>query len=218
MTPNDAEKFRSLIVGVYALYGREVSDALLTVWWQAMRQYDFAAVQEAMNRHALNPDAGQFPPKPADVVKLVGGSTQDGALLAWAAVDRAMRSVGCHVSVVFDDALIHAVIADMGGWTLLGAKTDEEWPFVAREFENRYRGYRLRGGVPAYPPVLIGHFEAHNASRGLPVKPPVLLGDAKKARAVLAGGVSRPLLAVTPLDVLPPVAQKAIEKLSVINP
>jgi hypothetical protein len=35
------------------------------------------------------------------------------------------------------------VISDMGGWVLLGSKGDGDWPFIAKEFENRYRGYRM---------------------------------------------------------------------------
>jgi len=83
-------------------------------------------------------------PKVADVIKMLQGSTQDSALTAWAKVDKAVRSIGTQMSVAFDDPLIHKVIQDMGGWLGLGQRQEAEWPFVAKEFETRYRGFKAR--------------------------------------------------------------------------
>ncbi len=57
---------------------------------------------------------------------MLGGSTQDAALAAWSKVDRAVREVGPYQSVAFDDALIHRVLFEMGGWIPLGSKTEDE--------------------------------------------------------------------------------------------
>ena len=166
MNNEERNAFAQLVVNVYAFYAKEASDFALGVWWQAMRPFDFAAVTEAINRHCVNPDAGQFLPKPADIVRMLGGSTQDAALRAWSEVDRAVRSIGPYVSVRFDDALIAQVILDMGGWIRLCSNTEKEWPFVAREFENRYRGYRMRSEVPENVPRLTGIFAATNRLNG----------------------------------------------------
>ena len=115
-------------------------------------------------------------------------------LVAWAKVDRAVRQVGTWQSVVFDDALIHRVLHDMGGWLALERKTEDDWPFVAKEFQNRYRGYRGRSERPDYPPVLVGATQAHNSRVGGGAPAPVLIGDAGQARAVLAGGTTSPLV------------------------
>lgn len=203
MIDADRAPFFGLVADVYAFYGREFSEFAGGVWWTAMRPYDLAAVQDAMGRHCVNPDAGQYLPKPADVVRMLQGGTQDAALVAWACVDRAMRHVGTHESVAFDDPLIHRVIHDMGGWVLLGSRDDREWPHVAREFETRYRGYRMRSERPAYPPVLIGSAEAGNTRQGLSSLPPVLVGDAEGARAVIAAGASVPLLQLTRAEAPP---------------
>src|SRR5260363_431940 len=77
------ERFQALIQGVYDFYGKDLSRFTLSLWWCAMRPYDLAAVTDALNRHCVNPDTGQFLPKPADVVRMLGGSTQDAALIAW---------------------------------------------------------------------------------------------------------------------------------------
>mgnify|MGYP001213381104 CR=1 FL=1 len=196
MTETDRKVFLELIADVYAFYGKPFSRFVGDVWWTAMQPFDLAAVSDALGRHAANPDAGQFLPKPADVVRMLQGSTQDGALVAWAKVDRAVRQVGTHQSVVFDDPLIHRVLHDMGGWVPLGTRTEQEWPFVAREFENRYRGYRMRSAQPDYPPRMIGIAEAQNTQDGRQAQAPVLIGDHRRARDVLAGGTQAPLLAV----------------------
>lgn len=194
MQTNDFDRFAELLGGVFELYNREASPFALQIWWEALRPYDLPAVQLAFSRHVQNPDTGQFPPKPADVIRMLGGTTQDSALRAWAKVDKGVRHVGPYASVAFDDALIHRVLHDMGGWVGLASKTEDEWPFVAKEFENRYRGYAMRNERPEYPPVLTGIAEAENVRRGLRSDPPRLIGDASKAETVMQGGTSRPLI------------------------
>lgn len=200
MTPQDVAPFSALISDVYAFYRQDSSTFAVKVWWQAMQPFDFTAVAEALNRHCVNPDAGQFMPKPADVVKMLQGSTQDAALAAWAKVDRAVRTVGTYRSVVFDDPLIHRVLTEMGGWIEVGRKTEDEWPFVRNEFVNRYRGYRMRSEVPDYPPHLIGMSEAQNSKAGFQIEAPLLLGNPAVAAEVSRHGSSAPLLAVTQMS------------------
>jgi hypothetical protein len=171
-----------------------VSRFALDVWWTALKSYELPAIIDAFNRHLANPDAGQFAPKPADIIRMLQGSAQDSALRAWAKVDRAVRSVGTYCDVVFDDALIHRVIQDMGGWIGLGTKSEAEWPFVAKEFENRYRGFRSRNEHPSYAPVLTGIAAAHNGPKGFESEKPVLIGNRQLARRVLREGASQPVL------------------------
>ena len=194
MNPQDSGKFATLIGNVYAFYRQDHSEFAINVWWQAMKPYDFSAVADALNRHCVNPDSGQFMPKPADVVKMLGGSTQDSALSAWSKVDRAVRQVGTYETVVFDDPIVHRVLHDMGGWIQLGTKTEDEWPFLRNEFVNRYRGYRMRNETPEYPKTLIGMAEAQNNQDGHKSQPPVMIGDAEAPKRVLVGGSSAPLI------------------------
>lgn len=192
MQTDDFQKFHDGIIGVMGFYGRSVSSFALDVWWTALKGHDLAAIADAFNRHLANPDAGQFPPKPADIIRMLRGSTQDSALRAWAKVDQTVRRIGTYCDVVFDDALIHRVIQDMGGWIALGSKGEDEWPFVAKEFENRYRGFRPRNEYPEYPASLIGIVTAHNNQKGFKTDPPVLIGNEPLARQVLYGGADKP--------------------------
>lgn len=194
MIDSEREEFFILIADVYAFYGKDYSTFAGGVWWAAMQPFDLAAVKDALNRHCVNPDSGQFLPKPADVVRMLQGSTQDAALVAWSKVDRGVREVGTYRSVVFEDALIHRIVLEMGGWVALGTKNEDEWPFLRNEFVNRYRGYRGRSEIPEYPPVLIGLAEASNRKVGFDSEPPVLIGNPVTAQAVMQRGSNAPLL------------------------
>jgi hypothetical protein len=202
MTQDDYEEFAGMVGAITELYGRAASEFAITIWWGALRQYDLTAVRQAFDRHVRNPDTGQFAPKPADLIRMMGGTTQDSALVAWSKVDRALRVVGPYRSVVFDDPLIHRVLVEMGGWVSLGGKAEQEWPFVGKEFENRYRGYRMRNERPDYTPVLVGMSEAQNQRAGFGVEPPMMIGDQKLAALVMAGGTSQQIIAMAPVGAL----------------
>ena len=196
MNQQDFDGFTDIMQVVAESYSKRLSDGVIALYWQGLQEYDFAAVKEALGRHLRNPDTGQFMPKIADIMRMMQGTTQDAALVAWTKIDRAVRLVGTYQSVVFDDALIHRVLADMGGWVMLGAKTDGDWPFVAKEFEARYRGYKGRHERPEYPRVLVGLAEQHNTVSGHDLPQPVLIGNKIKAISVMDGGTQQALLEV----------------------
>jgi hypothetical protein len=187
-----------MLKAVADVYGRDLTPAVTALYWNAMVAYDIAAVRQALDRHVKNPDTGQFMPKPADLIRMLGGTTQDAALQAWAKVERAIRLVGSWPSVVFDDPLIHAVINDMGGWEKLCRHTSDELIFRGKEFENRYRGFSLRRETPAYPPVLIGRIDTENERLGIP-NDVVLVGDLVACQRVRElGREAPPLLGMAP--------------------
>lgn len=185
LRPHEKEAFVDMMTAAAAIYGRDVSPTLIQLYWNALAPYDLSAVRQAFNRHVTNPDTGQFWPKPADLIRMLGGSSLDAAMQAWATVERAIRLVGGYESVVFDDPIVHRCIDDMGGWQKLCEGTEDELPFVAKKFENLYRGYALRRENVAYPGRLIGRFEAKNRIQGHPVEPPVFIGDPQKCQQVL---------------------------------
>ncbi|WP_426269179.1 DUF6475 domain-containing protein [Dyella kyungheensis] len=199
MQQTDREAFSGLLTNVMAYYGRDTSTFLLDVFWTGLSAHDYEDVQRAFDLHARNPDNGQFPPKLADITKLLEGSTQTQGMRAWAKVERAVRSVGAYRSVVFDDPLIHVVLIEMGGWTPLCRCEASDMPFKAREFERRYASYRLRRELPAFPPRLMGESESQNRLNGrvaYEVKP-VLVGDQDRALKVLERGADVGALRIT---------------------
>lgn len=190
----DYEKFLAILTGVADYYSKELSEGVIELYWQGLQQYDIQAVEKALWDHTQNPDNGQFMPKIADLTRAMQGRTQDQAAIAWSKVDQAVRRIGTYQDVVFDDPIIHRVISDMGGWIWLGNQIEDEWPFIAKNFENRYRGYKMRGETPEYAPVLIGMANAQNQQQGFRSNPPILVGNQAKANAVMLGGTKAPLL------------------------
>lgn len=184
----ERRRFAALMTALSDYYKSDISKASAGIYWEGLKQYDYPAIEKACWAHTQLPDeAGRWLPRNSDIIKMIEGSTVDQAAIAWTKVDTAVRTRGTWDDVVFDDALIHRVIADMGGWVLVGSKGDDEWPFVGKEFQQRYRGFRMRDQLPDYPPKLTGIANAANRAAGKPLLPPILLGDQEKAKAVIRG-------------------------------
>lgn len=188
MLPIDKPAFSALLAGcLNALYEKPVSPVLIDIWFNALAHYPLDEISAAFCRHVTDPDHGQFPPKPADIVRAIDGGGDGRALAAWTKVDKTLRCVGGWRSVCFDDALIHVCIDAMGGWIKLCETLGEELPFRQQEFAKRYRALLLTP-PKVYPPHLVGRSEAANALGGWPVEPPLLIGDRDRASAVQLSG------------------------------
>lgn len=196
MNANDFDEFTAVINSTMELYSKPpLSEFALSIWWNALQCYTLSEVKGGLTRHIRNPDNGQFQPKPADVVRAIGGTSQDNSAVAWSKIDKAVRQIGPYHDVVFDDPCIHAVLEDMGGWIRLGSESDKTWPFIQKEFESRYRGLMTRGVNNDYPRRLTGITNADrikNAPKNEPPKlePPMMIGNEQKAMLVLQNGVS----------------------------
>ena len=83
-------------------------------------------------------------PKPGEIVGALQGKQNEQSLLAWVKVTKGIRQAGSSKTVIFDDPLIHAVIADLGGWIRLCRLTERELNFQQREFERLYACYLQR--------------------------------------------------------------------------
>lgn len=208
MNKSDYRKFEESLAAAASLYGKEPpAGFVLRLWWDAFASYSIEDFSAGLSRHITNPDSGQWWPKPADIIRCIGGKTSDTSASAWSKVDRAVRTVGTYKTVAFDDPLIHAVLAQMGGWTALGSKTEEEWPFVQRDFEARYRGFATRQIVPEYPAVLTGAEDVANEASRSSWRPdiaqyrsqPVLIGPPDAVNAVISKGGNQAGVQITRL-------------------
>ncbi|PAR35834.1 DUF6475 domain-containing protein [Vibrio metoecus] len=210
MTPNQKPEFAEVLGATLSIYRQELTPALLGVYWDDLCNFDLEALKQAFSMHRRNPDNGQFAPKPADIVRLLGGTSKDRAILAWNKVKKAIGSVGSYSSVVFDDALIHAVVSDMGGWTAICQGGEEELVFRQKEFENRYRTYLFHPPV-SYPRVLCGVSETENSAAGFPVDPPMTVGCVEQCKLVWKGGATSQKAPVA-LEKKPNVVQMQLVK------
>jgi len=199
----EKRRFASLMVALADYYKQEISKGVMALYWEGLKQCDFAAIEKAAWSHTQSPDeSGRWMPKISDLTKVLQGSTKDQASLAWSKVDRAIRTVGTYTDVAFDDPLIHRVIQDMGGWVHIGSKDDDAWPFVAKEFENRYRGYKMKDEKPDYPRKMVGIASSQNGAQGIQFNAgTVLIGDEQKAIAVIKGGSESAAISFTRMEV-----------------
>lgn len=204
MTESDRNDLGTLLTQALGFYGQTLSPFALGVWWQACQGFELAEVRKALTAHAMDPDRGQFPPKPADLVRMLRGTSADRSLLAWGKVLDAMQRVGAYRTVVFDDGAIHAAVSDMGGWPALCRSSADELPFTQKRFCDLHRAYSARPDA-AYPAQLLGDHAMTNRLIGRPVDAPMLVGDVAKAQAVERLGCDGPKTAITAADALPAV-------------
>ena len=178
------------MVSLGELYGKSMSESLIELYWAALKRFDLSAIQRAVKIHINHPERGQYMLKPNDVVLYLEGSTNCKAIQAWSKVIQAMKTVGHYNSVVFDDALIHAVIQDMGGWMRLCQLPENQLDFRARDFEKRYEMYLLNK-PDNYPRKLMGFFDTENITKGFKPKNPLLIGNEQQALEVYQGMPNR---------------------------
>lgn len=196
-TMNPENRFANALSALAEYYGKELSLGVIALYWQGLSQYPIADIEAAIGRHIQNPDSGQWMPKIADIVRMLEGTTQSAAALAWAKVMRAVGSVGQYQSLAFDDAVIHLTIDDLGGWPGICQTAEAELPFLQKRFETNYRAYRQRGSdLPLHPRYLPGVSEAQNTAKGYKPELPRLVGDLERAKLVYRGGTDAPRLPV----------------------
>lgn len=189
MQQHERGAFAGLLTDVMAYYGKDVSDFLLGVWWTACESFDMEQVAKALQRHACDPERGQFAPKVADITRVLAGTATDRAALAWGKVHEAMSAVGAYTDVVFDDPAIHAAIEDLGGWPKVCRTELDELSYLQHRFQASHRAYTERGQFD-YQRRLAGDRSPDHefTSRGIPLPRPALVGNKDRAIAVLKNG------------------------------
>lgn len=181
---DDRQRFAEIIVGIAEVYGRDMSEAGLSVWWHALSRYSTDQVTGALNAHVQDAERGQFMPKPGDIVRQIEGTPTDQAQAAWAKVEGALRGIGGGPSWVFDDPKIHRAIEQIGGVSALSnCPSERDLTFLREQFCKRYASPNNHG---EYPAKLSGwHTDGET----------VFIGDQRKCQQVMDGGGSgRPAL------------------------
>jgi hypothetical protein len=217
MDESNKEDFAKSMMGIGETYDKNISKELMATYWNVLKRFDINEVVDAFGRHLENTDNGQFFPKPADIIRAIQGSTEGRSLNAWTLVDKSIRTIGPYQDVVFDDALIHSVIDDMGGWVSLCSTNDTEYPFKANEFKTRYRS--LQSNPPdSYPQILSGLATISNKNikgqtRGVGYKvKPTLIGSPERCKIVYQGGETGPIRQIWDSSILEDTVKKITGK------
>lgn len=140
---NQAEKhdFYALVADALGYWKQDVSEFALQVWWNGCQPFEFQDVSRALSQHATDPDKGQFAPKVADIVRILGGTKTDRSLREWGRVHEAMSRIGAYTDVDFQDPATHAAIRDMGGWPKLCRTETDQLSYLQHRFCELYRAY-----------------------------------------------------------------------------
>ena len=143
-------------------------------------------IKRALIKHARDPNAGQFQPKAADIIRHIEGSKEDRKAAAEAAWRKVLENVNRYDSVVFDDPAIHyGIQIGFGDWLSVCNFDSEQFEYqqMYRSFINAYANY---SGQP-YIPRLVGIYELE-AAKGETHYKIHYIGDKQKALAVEQGG------------------------------
>jgi hypothetical protein len=189
MELNDKKRFLELITGLAHTFGMEMSVKDIENYWLFLRSYSLAEFEKAVIHYCASPEGYRFMPKPGELIAAIEGNALQQAQQAWSKVLNAVRRVGGDNSVIFDDALIHGVIYDMGGWVRLCEMYQRDESFKQREFESRYVAYRHHP-PKLYPQQLYGRMAGINGILNpLPRREPIMVGEEEKAKLVFQKGV-----------------------------
>lgn len=175
MHQDDLPQFATLLVIIGELYSKSISDYLTDIYWESLQTFDLVAIKQAFKVHISNPNGGQFFPKPADLIKIIS-KQENLAQTAWLKLEYAVIQAGIYRSVKFDDPLIHATIAAMGGWTKICSGSKKDWRWLMYEFQQKYEKLINYPSfdAPKYCPGLIEIMNNHN---GYKFEPPMLINN-----------------------------------------
>lgn len=162
MTEQDKPAFSAAMMGAGEVYNREISKQLLQIYFATLSRLSIEQVEGAMASHMRDPQAGQFFPKPADLIRQIAGTQfeqhraiEDRAALAWACIDHQIRSKGAYGTLTLDDKQALATVKAMGGWRDLCMRTTEQLVWARKEFISMYKSFE-RTPLEALPENLPG--------------------------------------------------------------
>lgn len=78
MLNNQKGEFTTLVATAFAVYGKTTTTGIVELYFSALQQYDLQVVRDGIGRHLQDPAAGQYAPKPADIIRQIQSSSHDG--------------------------------------------------------------------------------------------------------------------------------------------
>ncbi|MBC8642115.1 hypothetical protein IAG25_35510 [Caballeronia sp. EK] len=79
MQPSDFDSFARVLDAAYSLHSKSLTADARSLFFAALGEYSLSDVRKAFSAHIKDPQRGQFPPKPADLIaQLSGDPLNDG--------------------------------------------------------------------------------------------------------------------------------------------
>jgi hypothetical protein len=118
----------------------------------------------------------RFMPPPAELREMLFVKTEDRAVKAWLAFERAVVHHGYLRSVTFDDVVINATVRALGGWeACCGMDANQFDTFLQKRFQETYCAL-CRGGVSAEQALpLLGWADKQNGLNGFEQQPAIVI-------------------------------------------
>jgi len=158
MIESDKPRFAGIITALAETFERELSEVVIGVYFDALRDLSIESVQKAASACVRT---SRFMPRPAEIREQAGGgptAAKDNALVAYTQAVRMISSVGSYRTPPIEDPISVATIQAMGGWVAFCTRDDaDKW--VEKEFREWYEHF-ARVGAPEDQKRLVGHHEA----------------------------------------------------------
>ncbi len=79
MNSTDETAFTAMMAKTWRFYERTLTGETVADWWDLLRDFPIEAVANAFRRHLADPKAGQYLPKPVDILRHIPNATlRDG--------------------------------------------------------------------------------------------------------------------------------------------
>ncbi len=152
-----------LLLPLGEVFQREISPALLEIYWQTLKNYPDALVMKALSSLLKT---SKFFPKPAEIIECIEGSPDEKSLIAWNTLMEAIRLHGSYSSVKFVDKVLSKVVEDLGGWVKLCSTNLRDLDNLRSLFIKYYKLYSTyKQGIEG-PEVHAGLIELENRRSG----------------------------------------------------
>lgn len=155
--------FITIITSLSDMFGKPISEFMLDVYFEALKDYEDTQVKSAVFKCLKNYKYNTLP-KPADILEYLEGSPSDKSLIAWVKAKEAVSKGGYVASIKFDDPIISHCLQELGGWQWFCSVPIDELPFVEKRFRDLYNMFRKRE-ITA-PVKIIGFIENKNSNTG----------------------------------------------------
>lgn len=143
MKPTDKQDFLTALISTLKIINPSFKpdNQHLEFYFQTLKSFDLIQVKTALYKHIMDPKAGMYIPKPADLMKYLKPATGNDAEQQWAIVLRAISSCGGRYSnVYFEDVITNTIIHEMS-WGNICNMTDTSEPFERKRFVQAYENY-----------------------------------------------------------------------------
>lgn len=139
----DKNNFKTCMMKLGALYGKELSNDMTLVYWDALNDLSDRQLGLAIDLHIKDPSQGVFFPKPAHLIKQIKGTPEERAesleresIEAWAAL---MDGLERNYKLSDYGERTISAIDSIGGLHRLKTSTFKELDYIRKPFLECYQ-------------------------------------------------------------------------------